>query len=432
MHFRGTVQRRATLGAGLILAVASLWFWPPTAQRATASGETRTLSIYNIHTQETITVTYKRNGKYDADAIKQLDHFMRDWRKNEERDMDPELIDHIWILHQELGSKEPVHLICGYRTASTNENLRRHGGGQAKFSQHILGKAADITFPDVPLAKLRASALIQEWGGVGYYPTSGVPFVHVDTGRVRMWPRMPRLELAALFPSGHSQYIPADGKPITPHDYQLALAKGLTRDTMIASADRELVRKTQTASDPVTAADPEVAEDDESGSGMTPPPLLAAFAAAPPAEAPAPAPVQPSLPPQKRFIYASLGGAPTGFKSATNPAQLPLARNPEAINAPELGDNRPAELSYAPFAVASLMTDVSVTYSQGFAAMVQPEQKNLDYLFEDMDHPVALSLRPSSDYRGLAAAQTFSGHAVRSIYAEATLGAPTKVADISR
>ena len=91
----------------------------------------------------------------------------------------------------------------------TNESLRKKGGGQAKRSQHILGKAADITFPDVPVKVLRNSALVQEHGGVGYYPTSGIPFVHVDTGNVRMWPRIPRLELAALFPDGRDQ-ISAD------------------------------------------------------------------------------------------------------------------------------------------------------------------------------------------------------------------------------
>src|SRR4029453_19617400 len=91
-------------------------------------------------------------------------------------------------------------------------------------------------FPDVPVKTLRNSALIQEWGGVGYYPTSGVPFVHVDTGRVRMWPRIARLELAALFPSGHTKYLPLDGKPITPQDYKLAMAKGLPgRNTLLAS-----------------------------------------------------------------------------------------------------------------------------------------------------------------------------------------------------
>ena len=68
---------------------------------------------------------------------------------------------------------------------------------------------------------------MREWGGVGYYPTSGIPFVHVDTGNVRMWPRIPRLELAALFPDGDTRYLPTDGKPITPKDYKLALAKGM-------------------------------------------------------------------------------------------------------------------------------------------------------------------------------------------------------------
>jgi uncharacterized protein YcbK (DUF882 family) len=188
MRIRGSVARRAMLGAGLVCLSTLVW-WMGTAHRAAASGEDRTLTMYNIHTKDTLTVTYMRDGKYDPEALKQLNYFMRDWRKDKEIAIDPVLIDHIWTLHKELGSNVPVHLICGYRTAETNANLRRHGGGQARYSQHILGKAADITFPDVPLTTLRNSALVWEWGGVGYYPTSGVPFVHVDTGRVRMWPR---------------------------------------------------------------------------------------------------------------------------------------------------------------------------------------------------------------------------------------------------
>ena len=37
-----------------------------------------------------------------------------------------------------------------------------------------------------------------------------------------MWPRMPRPELALLFPNGHSKYVPADGGPITPRDVKVA------------------------------------------------------------------------------------------------------------------------------------------------------------------------------------------------------------------
>ena len=187
--------------------------------------ETRTISMYNIHTEERITVTFKRDGKYVPEALQQLNHFMRDWRRNQEIRMDPALIDLIWELHQELGSKEPVHLICGYRSGATNEMLRRTSGGQAKNSRHITGQAADLTFPDVPLKQLRYSALVRERGGVGFYPASGLPFVHVDTGNVRHWPRISRPELAVIFPKGHSLHVPADGRPLTPADSRIALAK---------------------------------------------------------------------------------------------------------------------------------------------------------------------------------------------------------------
>lgn len=205
---------RVMVCAGFLLSLAS-----------PALAEDRTLSIFNIHTKDTITVTFKRNGKYVPEALQALNHFMRDWRRNQETRMDPALIDLIWELHEQLGSKVPVHLICGYRSPATNEMLRHTVGGQARHSRHITGQAADLTFPDVPLKQLRYSALIRERGGVGYYPASGLPFVHVDTGNVRHWPRIPRMELAMLFPSGHSLHIPADGRPLTPADARIALAK---------------------------------------------------------------------------------------------------------------------------------------------------------------------------------------------------------------
>lgn len=185
----------------------------------------RTLSFYNIHTKERLTVTYMRNGKRDPEAMKKIDWMMRDWRRDEQTTMDPELIDLIWEVHTELGSKEPVHVISGFRSPRTNEKLRRAGGGQAKNSRHILGKAADIHFPDVPLKQLRYSGLVRERGGVGYYPTSGVPFVHLDTGRVRHWPRVPRYELALLFPDGRTKHVPADGRPLTRKDYVVAKSR---------------------------------------------------------------------------------------------------------------------------------------------------------------------------------------------------------------
>ncbi len=190
-----------------------------------AFAETRTLAIYNVNTKETTETTYKVDGKFLPEGLKKINHAMRDWRRNVSTKMDPELIDLVWKLHRELGSQKPVHLISAFRSRTTNNKLRRTRGGQARNSRHILGKAADIHFPDVSVKDLRNSALIRERGGVGYYPRSGIPFVHVDTGRVRHWPRVPRRELAMLFPNGKSKHVPSDGRPLTKRDGRIAMAK---------------------------------------------------------------------------------------------------------------------------------------------------------------------------------------------------------------
>ena len=93
------------LGAGLALTLAVALCWPAAMRNASASGEKRTLSLFNIHTKESLTVAFKTDGRYDAEALKQLNVFMGDWRRNESREMDPELIDLIWTLHKQLGSE---------------------------------------------------------------------------------------------------------------------------------------------------------------------------------------------------------------------------------------------------------------------------------------------------------------------------------------
>ncbi len=188
-------------------------------------GSTRTIALYHIHTQESLTITYKKDGKYIPAAMKKLDWFLRDWRENKSIEMDPKTIDLLWEMHTELGSKVPINIICGYRSPKTNNMLRRTVGGQAKHSLHMTGQAIDATFPDIPLKEMRYSAIIRERGGVGYYPTSGIPFVHVDSGPVRAWPRLPRYELALLFPNGETKHRPESGGPITPEDVRIAQAR---------------------------------------------------------------------------------------------------------------------------------------------------------------------------------------------------------------
>jgi uncharacterized protein YcbK (DUF882 family) len=183
-------------------------------QTAIANGDTRTISLHHLHTDEDITITYKRDGRYDEEALKKLDHFLRDWRKDETVHMDPHLFDVIWEVSREVGRDKSVHVVCGYRSPSTNAMLRRRSSGVAQFSQHTLGKAMDFYVPGASLEELREAGLRLQRGGVGYYPTSGSPFVHLDVGSVRHWPRMSREQLARIFPNGRTVHIPSDGQPL--------------------------------------------------------------------------------------------------------------------------------------------------------------------------------------------------------------------------
>jgi uncharacterized protein YcbK (DUF882 family) len=178
--------------------------------------------MHHLHTKESITVTFKSNGRYDEAALRQLNWFLRDWRHDTETRMDPRLIDLVWEVNRDVGGSQPIEIICGYRDESTNAMLRRRSNGVAQNSLHMSGKAMDFAIPGVALDKLRAAGLRLQRGGVGFYPSSGSPFVHVDIGGVRHWPRMTREQLVRIFPDGRTVHLPTDGQPLA--GYALALA----------------------------------------------------------------------------------------------------------------------------------------------------------------------------------------------------------------
>ena len=190
-----------------------------------ASAEERALYLYNLHTKEKVTIVFKRDGVYDKAGLQKLNVFLRDWRKNKPTNMDPKLFDLIWEVYRQGGSSQPINVVCGYRSPETNASLRRRSSGVAQKSQHMLGKAMDFYIPGVPLAKLREIGLRMQVGGVGFYPSSGSPFVHLDTGSVRHWPKMSRQQLVKVFPNGKTLHIPSDGKPLPGYAEALAAYK---------------------------------------------------------------------------------------------------------------------------------------------------------------------------------------------------------------
>jgi len=236
--------------AGYCCSIAALlvFFGSENLQNARADGETRTISFHHIHTDEELTVTYKVNGRYDDEALRKIDNLLRDWRESKAIRMDPHLIDLLWEVHREVGAKEAIWIVCGFRSPETNAMLRRRSSGVAQFSQHMLGKAIDFYIPGVSLEQLREAGLRAQRGGVGFYPTSGAPFVHMDTGSVRHWPRMPEAELASVLSKGQlGSASGSDGSQRSRMPGLLAKLFGVGRDEAQDAA-------TAAASPPVKAA----------------------------------------------------------------------------------------------------------------------------------------------------------------------------------
>jgi uncharacterized protein YcbK (DUF882 family) len=224
------------LAAALLILAAALPILAVAARDASA--EDKTLKLYFAHTGEKAEITFKRNGRFDPRGLAQLNQFLRDWRKNEATKMDPRLFDLVWEVYRRSGATGPIYVVSGYRSPGTNNFLRTRSAytGVAEKSQHMLGKAMDFFIPGVKLATLRGIAMQMQIGGVGFYPTSGSPFVHLDVGRVRAWPRMNRDELVKLFPKGNTLHVPADGKPLPGYDIAMADYKRRVSDTSIEVA----------------------------------------------------------------------------------------------------------------------------------------------------------------------------------------------------
>ena len=148
--------------------------------------------------------------------------------------MDRHLFDVLWEVYRDVDARQPINIVSAYRSPATNAMLRRRSAhtGVARFSQHMLGHAMDFFIPGVQLEKIRFAGLRLQRGGVGFYPKSGSPFVHLDTGHVRHWPRMTHDQLVRVFPNGRTVHIPSDGNPLP--GYELAMADIELMDRLIA------------------------------------------------------------------------------------------------------------------------------------------------------------------------------------------------------
>jgi uncharacterized protein YcbK (DUF882 family) len=316
---------------------------PSSTESAVANGDTRTIAFSNSHTNESGSFTYMVDGVYDQATLDKLNWFMRDWRLNEPTKMDPKLFDIIWEVYRESGSKQPIDVLSGYRSPQTNALLRQRSRQVAKYSQHMEGKAIDAHFVDVDTPTIRDIAMRMQAGGVGFYPGGYTPWVHIDSGDVRYWPRMNRDALARIFPDGKTVFVPSDGQPMAGYDQARAEIEARGGEVQVAHAGGGAANGGLFSW--LFGARGGGADDEEEASGVDAAPNARGGRAAAPAPAPAPVVVANADAPAAEARVAA--GQPTPEAGAGDNAETAAADSNDADGFAPLPPIKPVEFILA-------------------------------------------------------------------------------------
>lgn len=149
------------------------------------SGDIRRIRMYSGRTGESLDTIYWIDGDYIPEALKEVNHFMRDVRTGQSRKMDARTIDIMAASHNLMDVSEPYMMLSGYRSAKTNAALRSNTRGVARNSLHMVGQAADLRLKSRSVSQMARAAEACASGGVGRYSRSN--FVHMDCGPIRTW-----------------------------------------------------------------------------------------------------------------------------------------------------------------------------------------------------------------------------------------------------
>ncbi len=149
------------------------------------ASEAQSLSLYHLHTAETLRIVYREHGDLVEGALDEINYFLRDFRNDKLHSIDVALLDELYRLHEQFDGRGRFEVISGYRSPQTNEALRHVSTGVAKNSFHLSGRAIDVRLTSAKTDRLRDAAIALHSGGVGYYADSN--FVHIDTGDFRTW-----------------------------------------------------------------------------------------------------------------------------------------------------------------------------------------------------------------------------------------------------
>ena len=187
----------------------------------------RRLRLINPHTGETFDGAYRDDGGPIPRVVDELCVFLRDFHCGAVTQMDVGVFDFLADVLAAVGAAKAT-ILSAYRTPETNAMLARTMFGVAENSQHIYGRALDISL-DAKLPEAMEAARAMRRGGVGWYPHSD--FIHIDTGPVRNW---------TLDESGLDNLLLFDGKswvPFTGAHHPLKVADRLALERQLARAE---------------------------------------------------------------------------------------------------------------------------------------------------------------------------------------------------
>lgn len=143
----------------------------------------RRLKLKNANTGETFEGSYRDEAGPIPTAVEDLVQLLRDHHVNKTGPLDVATLDFLADVMNATGQSSAL-ILSAYRTPETNARLAKTRFGVAERSQHMYGRALDVSF-DRRLADARNAARLLRRGGVGWYPTSH--FIHIDTGPMRNW-----------------------------------------------------------------------------------------------------------------------------------------------------------------------------------------------------------------------------------------------------
>ncbi|MCB6177043.1 DUF882 domain-containing protein [Rhodobacter sp. Har01] len=179
------ISRRGLLGVFAATTVTAAPFFSSAVAYARGAGDIRRIRMQSGRTGESIDTIYWIEGEYIPEVLKEINHFMRDWRTDDVVKMDPRNVDIMAAAHRLMDVSEPYMLLSGYRSPKTNAMLRSRSRGVAKNSLHMTGMAADLRLNSRSVGQMAKAAAACAAGGVGRYSRSN--FVHMDCGAVRSW-----------------------------------------------------------------------------------------------------------------------------------------------------------------------------------------------------------------------------------------------------